>query len=88
MEGFTEIKFIVDGKISKEYSSGKSLSDDTTEHSVVFVGTYNGNDVDNNLYIQANRVDKTNVDLTYEVWDIMLNEGTSPLPWSYSSKDW
>ena len=87
--GFSQISFLVDGQpVSETYSEGHALSGDAV-HTVVFTGKYNGNDSGNNnrLYIQVNRNETSNSEICYDLWDVVLNEGSSPTPWGYSSID-
>ncbi len=72
--GFTQIECYVDGN-QANYDLGYSLSDDNRIHEVIFVGTYNGDNNNNNLYIQPNRLESTNI--TFKAWDIEVYEAVA-----------
>lgn len=86
--GFTSNAFYVDGvKSSNTYAQGQTITDDTNTHKIEVYLTYNGNVSDNNLYIQPNRGGYNTNNNVFQMWDIMLVQGTKATDWSPAPED-
>lgn len=79
---FTINRFTIDGAASSMHYNNPAgnIGNNINEHYVVVCVTYNGKQSDNNFYIQPNRGDATSV--TYELWNIQVEEGTSATSWT------
>lgn len=86
--GFTSNAFYVDGvKSSNTYTQGQTMTDDTNTHKIEVYLTFNGNVSDNNLYIQPNRGGYNTNNNVFQMWDIMLVQGTKATDWSPAPED-
>ena len=87
---FVESKFLVDGSaVTRTYFQGHIMSDDTNTHNVVVLLRCTKTTSDGNLYIQPNRgsyISDAN-GVTLKIWDLMLEESTTPSSWSPAPED-
>ncbi len=88
-EAFTEKKLIVDGvEQAGTYINGVPVSDDNEAHEAVFTCVYRGDRSNNNLYIQLNRkLGATDYPISYELWDVKVEEGDTATPWLPAEED-
>lgn len=85
-EAFTQVKYTVDGVApDTTYIGGTPMSDDTEVHEVVFTGIFNGTASNNNLYVQANR--KKSAAITFDIWDVKVEQGDTATPWLPAEAD-
>lgn len=87
--GFTTNKFLIDGvEQSNSYSTGGLINDNTETHSVEVYLTYNGNNSDNNLYIQPNRNHyNSSNDSQFQIWDLQIEIGNKATDWKPAPED-
>lgn len=85
--GFKECTWSIDGvEQGWSYNTGAATVPNNEDvHEVVYTGVYHGTDVDNEIYIQPNRMDETYV--AFDVWDIKMERVNRVTAWIPAAED-